>query len=80
MCDSCLPLVEEEIRSKDHMARTKALGGWLKDSKGKDRQRHVSGTVKDRDYLTLEIFAWRVRGFLWVVSLILAMFGYTAGK
>ncbi|KAM6498440.1 Ima1 N-terminal domain containing protein, partial [Amanita muscaria] len=78
VCDSCLPAVEEEIRNKDHMARTKALGGWLKESKGKDTRRRVSGTSKDRDHLTMEILAWRVRGVLWAISLIAANLGYAA--
>ena len=79
MCDACLPAVEEEIRNRDHMARTRALGGWLKESKGKDRRRRVSGSIKDRDHLTFEILAWRVRGVLWVSSLVIAVLGYSAG-
>lgn len=61
------------------MARTKALGGWLKESKGKDRRRRTVATVKDRDHLSLEIFAWRARGALWAASLIAANLGYAAG-
>jgi hypothetical protein len=79
VCDACLPAVEEEIQSKDHMARTKALGGWLKESKGKDKHRRTVATVKDRDHLSLEIFAWRARGVLWAASLTAANLGYAAG-
>ncbi|KAF8641143.1 hypothetical protein AX17_000785 [Amanita inopinata Kibby_2008] len=78
VCDSCLPAVEEEIRSKDHMARTKALDGWLKKSKGKDRLRRVSATSKDRDHLTLEMLAWRIRGALWTISLFITILGHSA--
>ncbi len=79
VCDSCLPAIEEEIQNRDHMARTKALGGWLKESKGKDHSRHVSGSTRDRDHLTFEILAWRARGILWMFSLVLALLGYSAG-
>ena len=74
-----MPAVEEEIRNRDHMARTRALGGWLKESKGKDYRRRVSGSIKDRDHLTFEILAWRIRGALWVSSLVVAVLGYSAG-
>lgn len=75
VCENCLPAVEEEIRNKDNMARTKALGGWLKESKGKDRQRRVSGTLKEREKIGTQIIAWRIRGVLWVTSLITAAIG-----
>ena len=79
VCDACLPAVQEEIRNRDHMARTKALGGWLKESKGKDHRRRISGFIRDRDHLTFEILAWRIRGVLWVSSLIIAVLVYSAG-
>lgn len=73
VCESCLPLVEEEIQKKDQMARTKALGAWLKDSKGKERQRRVSGAVKGREKITVEILFWRLRGFLWISTIVLSI-------
>ncbi|KAF8745135.1 hypothetical protein AX14_010595 [Amanita brunnescens Koide BX004] len=79
VCDACLPAVQEEIRNRDHMARTKALGGWLKESKGKNHRRRISGFIRDRDHLTFEILAWRIRGVLWVSSLIIAVLVYSAG-
>ncbi|KAF8349745.1 Ima1 N-terminal domain-containing protein [Amanita rubescens] len=79
VCDSCLPAIEEEIQNRDHMARTKALGCWLKESRGKDHRRRVSGSTKDRDHLTFEILAWRARGVLWMFSLVLALLGYSVG-
>ncbi|KAF9462097.1 Ima1 N-terminal domain-containing protein [Collybia nuda] len=69
VCESCFPAVEDEIRRKDTMARTKALGGWLKESKGKEKQRRVSETYKELDKVGAEIMAWRARGVLWLVSL-----------
>ncbi|KAG5220125.1 Integral inner nuclear membrane protein [Salix suchowensis] len=46
------------------MARVSALGGWLKDSKGKDKQRRVSASV-EREKVNIELFIWRIRGCLW---------------
>lgn len=79
VCEICLPLVEEEIQKKDQMARTKALGAWLKDSKGKERQRRVSGGVKGREKITVEILFWRLRGFLWISTMVLSMVGNFRG-
>ncbi|PFH54814.1 hypothetical protein AMATHDRAFT_134874 [Amanita thiersii Skay4041] len=76
VCESCLPAVEEEIRKKDHMARTNALGGWLKKSRGKDQQRRVSGPSKSRDHFTFEMIAWHFRGLLWGISLLTTVLGY----
>ncbi|KAI6095514.1 hypothetical protein EDD16DRAFT_1720788 [Pisolithus croceorrhizus] len=36
VCAQCSPAVEDEIKRKDQMARTQALAGFLKDTKGKD--------------------------------------------
>ena len=65
VCETCLPAVEDEIRKKDAMARTQALGGWLKETKGKARQRRVSATLQEREKVSRELFAWRIRGLLW---------------
>lgn len=62
------------------MARTKALGGWLKQSKGKEKDRKVSGTTKQRDNVSVEIAAWRFRGGLWYTTLAMALAGYAAGE
>ncbi|KAJ4485951.1 Ima1 N-terminal domain-containing protein [Lentinula aciculospora] len=78
VCESCLPAVEEEIRRKDVMARTQALGGWLKETKGKVRQRRVSATLQERETVFKELFAWRVRGCLWAVTMGFFFIGYTA--
>jgi hypothetical protein len=80
VCDNCRPLVEDELRKRNDMARTKALGGWLKESKGKDRQRKISGVHRQTDKLALEMIAWRLRGGLWLCSLICAIAGNSAGE
>ena len=80
VCDKCLPAVEEEIRSKNHMARTKALGGWLKQSKGKEKERKISGIARKRKKLGVQLVAWKIRGCLWAMTLLLAFVGNSTGK
>ncbi|KAF9076115.1 Ima1 N-terminal domain-containing protein [Rhodocollybia butyracea] len=77
VCESCLPAVEDEIQRKDAMARSQALGGWLKETKGKARQRRVSATLQEREKVSKELFVWRVRGVLWAATLMLFVVGYT---
>ncbi|KAF5388560.1 hypothetical protein D9757_004594 [Collybiopsis confluens] len=78
VCSNCLPAVEDEIRKKDTMARSQALGGWLKETRGKVRQRRVSATLQEREKASKEILAWRVRGCLWGASLTLFLTAYFA--
>ncbi|KAJ7042402.1 hypothetical protein C8F04DRAFT_76324 [Mycena alexandri] len=73
VCDACRPGVEEEIRRKDAMARTQALGGWLNQTKGKARQRQASLTIQETDKLGMEMLAWRIRGCLWAVTVFTSM-------
>jgi hypothetical protein len=80
VCDACLPAVEDEIKKKDHMARTQALGKWLQDSKGRERQRRASDVHNGKESLDLEIIAWRLRGILWAVTLSLAVLYNSLGK
>ncbi|THV06000.1 hypothetical protein K435DRAFT_646074 [Dendrothele bispora CBS 962.96] len=75
VCDSCMPAVEEEIRKKDNMARSQALGGLLKETKGKVTQRRVSQTSEQRERVSKELVVWRVRGCLWGLTLLVAMLG-----
>jgi len=80
VCEACLPAVEDEIRKKDHMARTKALGGWLQESKGRDMQRRVLDTRRERERFDVEIIAWRLRGMLWAVTLSLVLVVNSIGE
>jgi hypothetical protein len=80
VCDVCLPAVEDEIKQKDHMARTKALGGWLQESKGKEKQRRTSDTTKGKERFDMEIIAWKLRGILWAMTFSLALVVNTIGK
>lgn len=78
VCANCMPAVEEEIRKKDHMARIKALGGWLNDSRGKEKQRQVSGSSREREKLQTHLFLWRLRGFLWFMTLAVAVVAHSS--
>ncbi|KAK7059127.1 hypothetical protein VNI00_001753 [Paramarasmius palmivorus] len=84
VCENCLPAVEEELQRKNNMARSQALGGWLKETKGKERQRRVSATRVEREKASREFAAWKIRGSLWAFTLVLftvgnliAALGYT---
>lgn len=68
VCASCAAEVEERIAEKDRMARTSALRGFLRESKGKEHARQVSITAEKREKLELRLFAWRVRGCLWAAT------------
>ena len=80
VCVNCLPAVEDEIEQKNQMARTKALGGWLKESKGKERQRLVSDSGMDRERLGFQLAIWRVRGALWWTTLLCVLVAHAAGR
>ncbi|KAG8965521.1 hypothetical protein FRC03_000431 [Tulasnella sp. 419] len=79
LCPNCRPLVEEEIERKDHMAKTTALGGFLKQSRMKAQQR-----VRRRASQQLEqsqrrfynrwtlnirqLTVWRIQTVLWCLT------------
>jgi hypothetical protein len=70
VCDRCAPLVEEEIRKKDDMARSNALGSWLNESKKTDTRRQVFLSNMDRHKLDRELRWWTARGVLWAATLL----------
>lgn len=79
VCEECLPNVEAEIRRRDEMARTRALGAFLKDSRGKDKRRMVE-TQARRDKFEKSLFVWKIRGGLWVVTLLASLGFHGQGK
>ncbi|KAI0257681.1 Ima1 N-terminal domain-containing protein [Lactifluus subvellereus] len=79
VCDRCAPLVEEEIRKKDVMARSNALGSWLNESKKKDTRRQVFLSNMDRHKLNRELRWWTARGVLWAATLLGAVSAEVAG-
>ncbi|EJF66801.1 hypothetical protein DICSQDRAFT_95566 [Dichomitus squalens LYAD-421 SS1] len=78
VCTNCMPTVEEEIRKKDQMARVRALGSALRNTKGTDNRRRTSATRKERDKLERELRLWRIRGCLWAASAACAIAGYAS--
>lgn len=77
VCANCLPAVEEEMQDKEKMARTNALGSWLKETRGKERTRRVSGPTIVKEKPSAKLFLWRIRGCLWVSTFLLATGGYS---
>jgi len=71
VCTDCAPAVEEEIRKRDNMARTSALGGFLRASNPVASR--VTRTQRDKDKLEREIAMWKVRGALWGSCLLLTV-------
>lgn len=62
------------------MARTSALGGFLKESRGKDRQRQGSITQGQRELLEKQLMLWKVRGALWIANIAFIVVTYSAGE
>lgn len=65
VCKECEFSVEEAIKTKEHMARTSALGSWLKRSQDVGSKRSAEQQNARR-----EMRMWRVRGGLWVLTLV----------
>ncbi|KAF7310775.1 Ima1-N domain-containing protein [Mycena chlorophos] len=73
VCDSCSAEVEEEITRKDTMARSKALAGWLSQTKGKEQRRQVLAPQRESEKLSRQLLAWRIRGLLWAATALLSV-------
>lgn len=79
VCADCQPAVEEEIKKRNHMARTSALGGFLQTSRGKGKQRQEI-VSQEREKLERQLFAWRMRGSLWGFTLLVSLATYSIGQ
>lgn len=77
VCAQCLPTVEDEIRQKDHTSRVHALAGFLKETKGKDRKRRVSGPRRKQKF---RLAVWWLKGALWCITLIGVVACHSAGQ
>ena len=88
VCANCAAPVEEQIRKKDGMARSDALGRWLRNSShspallaplgAPGARRPVLSSV-DRRALERELRWWRVRGTLCIATLGAVLLGDLAG-
>jgi hypothetical protein len=67
VCERCEDSVANEIARKDGLARVSAFGGFLKETKGKERARMRSEAAKPT-VLEKDLLAWRVRGMLWAAT------------
>lgn len=61
------------------MARARALGGFLKVTRGVDYRRHTSASQKDKDRLERELRVWKLRGCLWMASMLFTSTAYASG-
>ena len=61
------------------MARTKALGGWLNDSRGKEKRKSVLGSNREREKLQIHLFLWKLRGLLWFMTLAVVLVTHSTG-
>lgn len=77
VCERCQPLVEEEIRKNDALARSKVLGGWLRVSN--PSQKRIPRSLGERAKMEKDIRLWKVRGLLCLTTLGLVMAGDLAG-
>ncbi|KEP50452.1 Ima1 amino-terminal domain protein [Rhizoctonia solani 123E] len=67
VCAKCEPAVDEQIRQKDTMAKSAALGGWLQAS----ARRSSPGTEcghKPPGTGTRQVVIWNTRGVLWLTT------------
>lgn len=62
------------------MARVRALGSALRNTRGTDTHRRTSATKKDREKLDRELWIWRIRGGLWAASVGCALAGHASSK
>ena len=75
MCSDCQPMVDEEIRKKDFMAQTRALGVSAQRSRQLQMGRQMSAQYSFRD-----VWIWRIRGLLWLATLIYSIWLDISGK
>lgn len=74
VCNECEGNVREEMERSERLGRRSALGSWL-EKKAADvrRDTRVDG------YDPADVWMWRVRGFLWVVTLVATIWGLAQG-
>jgi hypothetical protein len=73
VCDDCEDNVSKEIARKDSLARSTALGGFLKDSKSKDRTRTAVAPRRTSVGTDKSLLVWYIRGALWVLTTLIAL-------
>ncbi|CAE6416806.1 unnamed protein product [Rhizoctonia solani] len=66
VCANCQPAVDEQIRQKDTMAKSAALGGWLQASAQRSRSPGTGFGEKPPGTGTRQVAIWNIRGALWL--------------
>lgn len=85
VCATCLPSVQDDIQRKNHMARTTALGGWLRQTKGmiEAERRRVSNpdlrsTIHPKSGPPIitrpNLWVWRLQALLWALNLLASLY------
>lgn len=80
VCNSCQPVVDEEIRRSEYQARTSVLGEWLKKSRSSGTAAKAMGEEKLGIWAKGEEWLWKLRGLLWAASLVGSWIYYYRGE
>ncbi|KAJ1301618.1 hypothetical protein OPQ81_008865 [Rhizoctonia solani] len=67
VCANCQPGVDEQIRQKDSMAKSAALGGWLQASARRGKSPGAGFGEKPPGTSIRQVAIWNIRGALWLV-------------
>ncbi|KAH7334377.1 Ima1 N-terminal domain-containing protein [Rhizoctonia solani] len=66
VCANCQPAVDEQIREKDSMAKSAALGGWLQASARRGKSPGAGFGEKSPGAGIGQVAIWNIRGALWL--------------
>ncbi|KIM24127.1 hypothetical protein M408DRAFT_11129 [Serendipita vermifera MAFF 305830] len=83
VCEQCLPLVEEKLIKKEHMAKSKALGGWMNAKQGTPRRPGLPGKnssiLRQPRERPWQARIWMLQGLLYVVTTLWVLTSYIYG-
>ena len=71
VCDTCRPAVDEEIQRKETMARTRALGGALKETKSIARARKTE--LERQRKSDRRMLVWKVQAVVWALCYVFSL-------
>ncbi|CAE6412994.1 unnamed protein product [Rhizoctonia solani] len=66
VCAKCQPAVDEQIRQRDSMAKSAALGGWLQASARRSKSPGSGFGDKPPRAVGRQVVIWNIRGALWL--------------
>jgi hypothetical protein len=85
VCGQCMPLVEEKLLKKEHMARSKALGGWLTANARQGTPQRPGMSVRHSSILRQprskpwQTRLWMLQGVLYALTTLWAVVSYVYG-